>query len=378
MPYKPHQPMTVVQILPALNAGGVERGTVEFARELVRLGHKSIVISNGGGMVADLETQGTEHIQLPVHRKSLRSLLWVGKLRRTLQAIKPDIVHVRSRIPAWMTWLAWRKMPATTRPGLVSTFHGLYSVNAYSAIMGKAQRVIAISDCVYDYIRSNYEVSPKIITRIYRGLDPEAFNADACTPTWQAELYKSYPQFKDKKLILMPGRLSRWKGQEAFIEMMQQLVTLAPDCHGVIVGGAEDNKQHYLDELKAKCESLGLSNQITLVGHRSDIQAFYGLAAVTCHMSNKPEPFGRTVPEALATGCPVVAFDRGGAAESLKQAFPQGLVPADDITLFAQRVADILAEPPSDISLPDEFYLASQVSKTLAVYQSLLTQVPSR
>jgi len=367
------KPLTIVQVLPALNAGGVERGTVEFARELVKLGHRSIVISNGGLMVAGLEQTGTEHIQLPVHRKSPASLLQVRPMRRLLTELQPDIVHVRSRIPAWIVWLAWRRMPARSRPGLVSTFHGMYSVTPYSAIMAKGERLIAISDCVQQYILDNYKVDPALITRIYRGLDPSAFNREACTEAWKQQLFADYPQLQGRRIILMPGRLSRWKGQEAFLQMMAQLVTLEPDCHGVVVGAAEADKEHYLAELLALRDQLGLADKVTFVGHRSDIQAFYGLADITCHMSNKAEPFGRTVPEALACGCAVVAYDRGGASESLNAGFPRGLVPADDIDAFAHRVSALLHEQ-HEITLPREFYLQSQVEGTLDVYRQLLAQ----
>ncbi|RLU01397.1 glycosyltransferase family 4 protein [Ketobacter sp.] len=365
--------MTIVQVLPALNSGGVERGTVEFAREIAALGHRSIVISSGGGMVQQLIAGGTEHIQMPVHRKSLASLLQVRPMRRLLAELKPDIVHVRSRVPAWIVWLAWRRMPQATRPGLVSTFHGMYSVTPYSAIMARGEKLIAISDCVHRYILDNYPVDPAKITRIYRGLDPSAFNTDACTVQWRTQLYSEYPQLEGKRIILMPGRLSRWKGQEAFLAMMAQLIRLEPEAHGVVVGAAEPNKEHYLDELLKQRDDLGLTEHITFVGHRADIQAFYGLAAVTCHMSNKAEPFGRTVPEALACGCPVVAYDRGGASESLNAGFPRGLVPADDIAAFSQRVSELLHEQHS-ISLPAAFYLEQQVQGTLGVYYRLLEE----
>lgn len=364
-------PLTIVQVLPALNSGGVERGTVEFAREVATLGHRSIVISNGGLMVEQLQREGTEHIQMPVHKKSLSSLLQVRPMRKLLTQIKPDIVHVRSRIPAWITWLAWRKMPASSRPGLVSTFHGMYSVTPYSAIMAKAEKLIAISDCVHQYILDNYQVEPDKITRIYRGLDPKSFNSDACTEQWKQALYQQYPALNGKRIILMPGRLSRWKGQEAFLEMMAKLVEIEPLTHGVVVGAAEANKEHYLGELLQLQDKLGLKDKVTFVGHRSDIQAFYGLADITCHMSNKSEPFGRTVPEALACGCAVVAYDRGGASESLNAGFPQGLVEADNTSEFAQRVAQLLRKS-HPISLPQEFYLESQVKDTLNVYQQLL------
>ena len=363
--------LKVLQVLPALNSGGVERGTMEFARALVDAGHESIVLSSGGLMVEKIEKEGSLHISMPVHRKSLRSLFQVRPMRALIQELQPDIVHVRSRVPAWIVWLAWRKLPEHSRPALVSTFHGMYSVNFYSAVMARAEHTIAISDCVYDYMTTNYPIDPKRITKIYRGLDPDTFHKGVCTPEWKRSLLVEYPQLQAKKIILMPGRLSRWKGQEAFLAMMAELIKLNDQCHGVIVGGAEPSKEHYLDELLALRDSLGLQKHITLVGHRSDINAFYEWSDVTCHMSNKAEPFGRTVPEALATGTPVVAYERGGASESLKDAFPQGLVPADNISAFAHRVSELLTQQHT-INLPDEFYLSYQANATIDVYKKLL------
>lgn len=365
------RPLRVVQLLPALNAGGVERGTVEFARELVRLGHESIVISSGGRMVEQLSAEGSRHIELPIHRKSLGSLWQVRPLRRLLQSLDADILHVRSRVPAWLTWLAWRKLPVATSPRLVSTFHGMYSVNAYSAIMAKAEHCIAISQCVKRYMVDNYRLPESKITLVPRGLDASAFAAHGDIDGWRQVLYREYPELEGKTLILMPGRLSRWKGQEAFLTMMVQLVRLRPDCHGVVVGDAEPGKQHYLQELLDQRRELGLEEAVTFVGHRSDIAQFYRLASVTCHMSNKEEPFGRTVPESLASGTPVVAYDRGGASESLNAGFPQGLVAPDDVVGFAARVADLL-DADNHISLPPEYYLDQQVQSTLNVYYHLL------
>lgn len=366
-------PLVVAQVLPALNAGGVERGTVEFARELVRRGHRAVVISSGGRQLEALQRAGAEHIEMPVHRKSLRSLFLVPEMRRLLADLQPDIVHVRSRMPAWIVWLAWRGMTPGLRPGLVSTFHGLYSVNAYSAVMGRAEEVIAISECVERYIRANYRVDPARITLIHRGLDPAAFRAGRVDSGWREALFRDFPAMRDRKIVLMPGRLTRWKGQEDFLKMMAQLVELRPDCHGVVIGGAEADKRHYQEELLALRAALGLTQQVSFVGHRGDIAAFYELAAVTCHMSNKAEPFGRTVPESLALGTPVVAYARGGASESLNAAFPRGLVEADNIPAFAQRVAELLGGAQA-IELPREFYLASQVDRTLAVYRRLLAR----
>lgn len=368
------RPLKIVQVLPALNSGGVERGTVELARELVRGGHTSVVISFGGRMVDGLVAEGSEHITFPVHRKSLWSLLQVRAMRRLLESLAADVVHVRSRAPAWIVWLAWRRMNPATRPRLVSTFHGMYSVNFYSAVMARAEHLIAISNCVKSYITTNYKADESRITLIPRGLDPAAFNHDACTPAWKKALFQQYPQLKNKHIILMPGRLTRWKGQEAFLQMMSRLTQLRQDCHGVVVGDAELGKQHYFDELLAMRSALGLDETVTFVGHRSDIAPFYGLASVTCHMSNKEEPFGRTVPESLASGTPVVAYDRGGASESLNAGYPQGLVAPDNVVGFAARVHDLI-DADAVIKLPENYYLSSQLASTLDVYRRLLGRV---
>lgn len=370
-------PLKVVQLLPALNSGGVERGTVEFARELVRRGHHSVVISSGGRMVERLEQEGSEHISLPIHRKSLASLWQVRPLRRLLESLGADVIHVRSRVPAWIAWLAWRGMDPVTRPKLVSTFHGMYSVNLYSAVMARAEHMIAISNCVHRYIVDNYAVDPARITLIPRGLDAEAFSATLDIKGWSRQLFSEYPQLQDKKIILMPGRLTRWKGQEAFLQMMARLIRLRPECHGVVVGDAEPGKQHYLEELLAMRRELGLDQHVSFVGHRSDIPQFYRLASVTCHMSNKEEPFGRTVPESLASGTPVVAYDRGGASESLNAGFPLGLVVPDDIVGFAARVDQII-DADVEIKLPASYYLESQASSTIDVYRRLLAQMGDR
>lgn len=363
--------MKVIQVLPALNAGGVERGTVEFARELVARGHESVVVSSGGRLVERLQQEGSRHITMPVHKKSLFSLLQVRPMRGLLAKEKPDVVHVRSRIPAWIVWLAWRKLPAGFRPRLVSTFHGMYSINAYSAIMAKAEATIAISNCVQAYMHENYAETQTKTTLIPRGLDDTEFATAQPSQDWFQALWTSHPELKDKKLVLMPGRLSRWKGQEDFVRMMAELVKLRQDCHGVVLGEAEPNKAHYEDELKALAAELGVGSAISFLGHRQDIAQFYACASVTCHMSQKAEPFGRTVPEAIACGCPVVAYDRGGAAESLVDAYPEGLVAVGDIAAFAERVAQAIEQRPA-LALPEKYYLHSQVESTLGVYQRLL------
>ncbi|MBF5055684.1 glycosyltransferase [Alcanivorax sp. 521-1] len=363
--------MRVLQVLPALNSGGVERGTVEFARELVAQGHESWVLSSGGAQVPRLEAEGSHHASLPVHRKSPLSLRYVPAVRRLIRELAPDVVHVRSRLPAWLVWLAWRKLPAGGRPALVSTFHSHYSVSRYSAVMARPPRVIAISESVRDYILAHYPVAPERITLIPRGVDVARFRPGPPDPDWLRRLYADFPHFRGKRLILMPGRLSRWKGQETFLQVMGRLIERDPDAHGVILGGADANKQHYRTELENTALAMGLAPHVTLVGRRDDILQFYRLAEVVCHLSSKPEPFGRVITESLAAGCKVVAFDRGGARESLATCFPEGLVAPDDVGAVVERIRTLTGRP-ARIELPARFHLDHQVAATLAVYRQAL------
>ncbi|TLM77310.1 glycosyltransferase family 4 protein [Microbulbifer harenosus] len=370
--------MKVIQLLPALNSGGVERGTLDLARALVRAGHDSIVISSGGRLVQQLEMEGSRHIALPVHRKSLASLLQVRPLRRLIRELQPDILHVRSRVPAWLTWLAWRKLDPRTRPHLVSTAHGLYSINRYSAIMAKAEQVIAISDCVKSYLLANYaadlRAEPEVI---YRGVDTEEFSTDIPPPVdWLENTLGEFPALRDRRWLLLPGRLSRWKGQEDFIRMIAALSRQEPDIHGIVLGGAEKNKEHFAEELRALAAELGVADKITFTGHRSDIREWYRYAALVFNLSKKPEPFGRTVIEAAAMGKPIIGYDIGGPAESLRACFPQGLVENGNGRQLLEKTRALLANPqPSHLAA--EFTLDTLAQRTMALYQRLLEQRPS-
>lgn len=367
----PSRPLRVVQILPALNSGGVERGTLDLGRSLIAGGHSSFVISNGGRLVAQLEAEGSTHIGLPVHRKSLLSLRQVRPLRQQLLALQADIVHVRSRLPAWLTWLAWRGMPVAQRPHLVSTFHGLYSINRYSEIMGCGERVIAISSTVRDYILNNYpRIGADQIRLIHRGVDTASFYPHQPPAEWLQRLYSAYPQLQGKRLILMPGRLSRWKGQTEFLQMMAALKAAGCDCHGVIVGGAETATDPFINELQQSIDRLGIGDYLTMVGHRDDILHFYAISALVCNLSQKPEPFGRTVIEALACGTPVLARAEGGPREVLSECYPAGLSASNDPLQWAQLAAQLL-DNPGQPQLQPAFTLDQQLQQTLAVYQEL-------
>lgn len=364
--------LTVIQTLPALDSGGVERGTLEIARALVAAGHRSVVVSRGGRLVAQLEAEGSEHIALPVDRKSLFSLYQVGPFRKLLTELRPDILHARSRVPAWIAWLAWRKLPPGNRPRFVTTVHGLNSVSFYSAIMTRGERVIAVSETVRDYIRTHYPQCPESRVRlIFRGVDPAEFPHGYRPPAdWLADWHNRYPQLAGKHVLALPGRITRLKGHEAFLTLIGCLKARGLAVHGLVVGGAEAKKQAYLEELRALVSARGLEADITFTGHRSDIREVITQADLAFSLSSKPETFGRTTLEALSLGTPVVGWDHGGVGEILRACYPQGRVAKDDLDALVETCERLLREP---VPVPPvtRFTLDEMCAQTLAVYREL-------
>lgn len=364
--------MKIIQLVPALNSGGVERGTLEIARALVAAGHESIVISNGGRMVAQLEAEGTRHIQLPIHRKSLSSLWQIRPLRKIIQQERADLLHVRSRIPAWLTHFALRKIAVKDRPVLISTVHGFYSVNRYSEIMTRADRVIAVSDSVVEYIQHNYPACPiDKVTRIYRGINPSEFPHDyQPSQMWWQKTFAEFPELEHKIWLTLPGRITRLKGHDALLQLISTLKDRFA-VHGVIVGDAHEKKQAYLAELHTRVEQLGLNNHVTFVGHRSDIREWLAASDIVLSLSAQAETFGRTTLEALSVGTSAVGWDRGGVAEILNRCYPQGLVEAENEELLLQTVERLLSHPQSPAPVHD-FLLAQMTDQTLALYAEMI------
>lgn len=366
--------LTVLQTLPALHSGGVERGTLEIARALVAAGHRSIVVSNGGRLVEQLEREGSEHITMPVHRKSLASLFQIRPFRRLLTELKPDIVHARSRIPAWIAWLALRNMDVETRPRFVTTVHGLYSISPYSAIMTKGERVIVVSDTVRDYVLDNYpQCSPESIKRIYRGVSSEEFPY-GFTPeaAWLERWQQDFPQLKGKVVLALPGRIARVKGHESFIKLIAALRADWPQLHGLIIGGAEQAKQAYEAELRALVHAEGLDAHMTFTGHRNDMNQALSQCDLVLALRVTPEAFGRTTLEPLRLGKPVIGWDVGGVGEILRCMYPFGAVQAGDDAALIARVREWLAAPQK---MPEQhnFQLSEMCQETLKVYTEITT-----
>ncbi|REH40383.1 glycosyltransferase involved in cell wall biosynthesis [Paraperlucidibaca baekdonensis] len=362
--------MKVLQLLPALNSGGVERGTLEIAKALIEAGHESYVMSAGGRLVEQLEREGSTHITRPIHRKSLTSLLQILPLRRLLRELKPDIVHARSRIPAWIAWLALRGMDPTTRPRFITTVHGLNSVSPYSAIMTKGDAVIVVSQTVYDFVRQNYpSCPPEKLHLIYRGVDPEEFPFGyQPSNEWLAQWHSDFPELAGKTILALPGRITRLKGHETFLKLLAELLPRHPQIHGLIIGGAEAKKTKYLDELKALVAHLGLDGRVTFTGHRSDMRDALSQCNVVFALSTKPETFGRAVLETLRLGVPVIGWDVGGVGEILRAVYPEGAATPKSVGELYHNVSRLIATP-APPTQNHKFQLQCMCAETLHLYE---------
>jgi glycosyltransferase involved in cell wall biosynthesis len=371
--------MKVLQILPELNSGGVERGTLEIAAHLVGAGHEAVVVSNGGRLVEALEKSGARHVTMPVHRKKVSSLWQVRPLRRLLDAERPDIVHIRSRVPGWLAWLALRKMDPATRPSLVSTVHGFYSVNAYSAVMTRGERVIAVSESVREYVLKNYpQVAAERLRVVPRGVElaryPRGFQPDEA---WAAKWRAAWPQLAGKVVLLLPGRITRLKGHEDFFHLIAGLRASGVAAHGLVVGDTHPKKVAYLAELRDVTKRLGVEDAVEFLGHRTDLREIMAVSDLVLSLSQQPESFGRTVVEALALGRLFVGYDHGGVGEQLRRVFPAGCVRLGDTEGLLATARQVLSERPVAGAIPLEYTLGAMCKGTEAVYRELLSQARS-
>ena len=360
--------LTVVQTLPTLESGGVERGTLETAAALVAAGHRSIVLSGGGRLVPELAAAGSEHICWPIGRKSPATLALVPKLVRLCRRERVDVLHARSRVPAWAALMAHRMMPAATRPRLVTTMHGLHSVGRFSSVMTRGEHVVAVSRTVAEHIARHYpRCPPDRVSVIRNGIDHAAMRPGEPPPErWRRDFESQFPNTVGRRLVTLTGRLTRLKGHHDFLQVISRL---PPEWHGLIVGGDDPNRLAYADDLRRQVGELGLTDRVTLTGHRADVSDIAAASEAVVSLSTRPESFGRTVLEALAIGTPVVGYSHGGVGEVLAELCPQGRVGVGDLVGVAERLQTIAArgERPSPFT---EFALSETCSRMVALYES--------
>jgi glycosyltransferase involved in cell wall biosynthesis len=366
----PAKLLTVIQLIPALHSGGAERSALEIARALVQAGHRSVVISAGGRLVEQLQAEGSEHITLDLGRKSLRTLGRLGALRRVLRELKPDIVHARSRLPAWLGWWAMKGM--APQPHFVTTVHGLNSPGRYSAILLRGERVIAVSQTMRDFALSHYPwLEPAKVRVIPRGIDPAAFPyGHRPDDAWQKAFFAEYPALTGAPLLTLPGRGTRLKGHHDGIELLADLKRRGIEARLLLLGVIEPGREAYLAELHELIRVRGVTSQVVLTPPRHDIRDIYAISALILQLSNKPESFGRTVIEALSLCRPVLGYAHGGVGELLAELYPAGRVPPGDRERLVERAAELLRVAPP-ISPLQSYRLIDMQQATLALYDEV-------
>lgn len=379
----PSKPPVILQILPELRSGGVERGTLEIARAIVQAGGTALVASSGGPMSGQL-ARGAKHITLPLKSKNpFRMWRNAREIAQLIREHKVDIVHARSRAPAWSAWLAAR----STGCHFITTFHGTYGLQnkwkqRYNSIMTRGERVIAISHFIADHIVKNYTVDPSRLRIIHRGVDLKLFNPFSHVPQRMIELAKQWRLPDELPLILFPGRITRWKGQDVFIKALAAL----PHRHFfAIIIGDDKGHENYRMELETLIMELGLGEYVRIARHTSYVTEAYMLSRLVVSTSIEPEAFGRVVLEAQAMGKPVIATSHGGPQETVIPDVTGWLVTPGDAIELSQRIDYALhldddslhAMAENAYANAREFSLEKMCGQTLDVYQELLESTHS-
>lgn len=377
--------MKILQLIPSLVSGGAEQATVDVSAALVQAGHTSLVASSGGGRATEITVAGGTHITLPLAAKNPAVML--ANIVRLVDLIKQhqiDIIHARSRAPAWSGYGAAR---LTQRP-FMTTYHAAYAAKSaakkyYNSVMARGVRVIAISEFIAAHIRTEFpDAAPRVVT-IPRGIDMMAFNPEAVTPERVAALRTQWNVPTAAHLILMPARVSRIKGHAILIAALQQVHTALPSLavHTVIVGAAQ-GRDDYVREVHAAIAADGLAAHITLAEQCRDMPAAYAAAALVVAPSLVPEGFGRVPVEAQAMGVPVIASALGAFQETIVPDVTGWLVPPGDATALAEKIMVALTLPPiaraalvaeAQRRARDRYAVAMMTAATLEVYRQVLT-----
>jgi glycosyltransferase involved in cell wall biosynthesis len=373
------RPPAVLQVVPSLVSGGAERGTIELAGALTAAGWKAYVASAGGPLERDVARSGAAHLTLPLTSKNpLVMRRNRAALVRAIQNLGIDIVHARSRAPAWSAWAA----AGATGRHFVTTFHNAYGAGSglkrwYNSIMARGDRVIAISDFVADHAASMYGVGADRLRTIPRGVDLDIFDPQRVAGQRIASLARQWRLPDGVPTVMLPGRLTRWKGGLDFIAAIAALGRRDICC--VLVGA--EQRRGFRRELEAAIERHALVGMFRIVEDCHDMPAAYMLADVVVSASTDPEGFGRIIVEAQAMGRPVIATDHGGARETIVPGWTGWLVPAQDPSALAAAIGAALSLGSSERGLlacravahiATHFTRDAMCARTIGVYEELL------
>ncbi|HYH20299.1 MAG TPA: glycosyltransferase family 4 protein [Azospirillum sp.] len=374
------RPAVVLQVLPTLVTGGAERGCIDVAIGLAEAGAVPLVASQGGPMVRELDRAGIRHITLPLASKNPMTIR--RNARRLEQVIREhgvDIVHARSRAPAWSAWMACRR----TGAHYMTTFHAPYNFKGglkrwYNSVMARGERVIAISEFVREHVLANYDVDPTRVRLIHRCYDPAVFAPDRVSSARIIQLAKQWRLPDDRPVVLLPGRLTRWKGQVVLIDALAKLGRKDVCC---LLVGSDQGRSGYRQELEERARRAGLEGVVRLTGDCTDMAAAYTLATVVVSASREPEAFGRVIVEAQAMGKPVIVTAIGAYQETVIPGETAWVVPPDDAEALAKALGEALALDETQRAaigahaqafVSERFTKERMVAETLAVYGELL------
>jgi len=371
---------TILQVLPALESGGVERGTIDMVKAIVGAGGRALVASAGGRLVTQVERAGGEHVRLALMTKDpLNIWMNAGRLARLIRHEGVDLVHARSRAPAWSAWLAARR----TGAHFVTTWHGVYGEDfpgkrAYNRVMARGERVIAASRMIAARIMSTYGVEPGRIRVIPRGVDTGVFDPGSVSGDRVHRLAQAWRVPTDARVVMLPARLTRWKGAEALLDAAGLLART--DVLWVLVGD-DQGSARFSRRLIRRAKRHQVLPHLRIAGHCDDMPAALLLADVVVCTSLKPEPFGRSVIEAQAMGRAVVAFNHGGAAETVIDQETGFLVPPGDVPALSAAIGRALDLPEAERAwlgwrareaIEAGYTVTTMQQATLAVYADVM------
>lgn len=366
--------MKIMHLLPSLSSGGVEQVVLELCQGLCAAGVENIVVSAGGPMVAAVEAAGARHITRPIGKKSLFTLMEVGKMAKLLRKERPDVLHMHSRVPAWVGYLAVKRLPKSERPAVVTSFHGFHSVNRYSAIMAAGDRTIAVSECMKQHIIDNYPKTPvDSIVVIPNSVDVlENYPEYKPTEEWYAKWKADYPELEGKYTLCLPGRITRLKGATHLPPILKDLQQRGIPAHAVIVGETKKGKEAFKEEVQQTFIDAGLADSVTWTGHRRDLRDVLCACDITLSLTLQPESFGKTTLDALALGRPVAGYEHGGVGEQLNVFLPEGKVPTGDTAAMANRLAEwYTLRPVPALPVPAPYRRADMIGAHLDLYREL-------
>ena len=374
--------MKILQVLPALDSGGVERGVCDLSAYAAKEGYNIVVASAGGRLEEQLIKSGTQHIKLKLNSKNpLIIFINIFKLRKIISSNNIKIVHARSRAPAWSAYFACKLSKAK----FITTFHGYYKITSpfkkfYNSIMAKGEKVIAVSEFIKKHITAKYSIKRDKITVIHRGVNLNEFKSENISDEERLKfLHNNGLSEKDFK-ILLPGRITRWKGHKTAIKALKKVNV---ENQKLVICGGWKGKEDYFEELNKLALDLQIESKIIFTNTVSNMPLAYEASDIVLNTSTEPETFGRVTAEAGAMCKPVIATNIGGSVEIVKNGETGYLVTPDNDEELAEKI-EILFKDLSDATkkqkisksarqhISNNFSLQLMCSETLKIYDEML------